>query len=354
MGEKFFTKHLPKWLVFVFIILLIARMPGIIEQFYSRGIYPIMRAIDLFFLRFIPFSVGDVIYLAFPGWFLYQLYGKIKSGQSIMFYIINMLWKIIAWFYLLWGLNYFRVPMYQQMNLDIHNSSEKNFWIIARATADSLNALHGALGLSDSMALMSESPQLISRQAVNIYKRQISVRPYLHQYFYVLKPSLLSLPVSYLGVSGYFNPFTHEAQYNSRYPRIFLPHIMLHELAHQSGIAYENEAEFIAWLTAMEYGDKKFRYATHLNTMEYFLRRYFITDINKYNQLMNNLNGGVIKNLEEARRFSEKYRIRINLTRPYDYYLKVNQQGKGMIAYSELLQYIEAYYRKNNKIINEH
>ena len=62
-----------------------------------------------------------------------------------------------------------------------------------------------------------------------------------------VKQSLFSTPLSYMGFSGYLNPFTLEAHINSTLPKISLPITIAHEMAHQNGIAAENDANFMGF-----------------------------------------------------------------------------------------------------------
>ena len=76
-----------------------------------------------------------------------------------------------------------------------------------------------------------------------------------------LKKSLLSLPLSYMGYSGYLNPFTLESQVNAKMPIQSLITTSLHETAHQMGYASEKEANFIAYLSAIKSKDPYIQYA---------------------------------------------------------------------------------------------
>ena len=52
-----------------------------------------------------------------------------------------------------------------------------------------------------------------------------------------VKKSLFSLPLTYMGFSGYINPFTNEANINRKIPSTSLTFVINHEIAHQLGIA---------------------------------------------------------------------------------------------------------------------
>ncbi len=350
MISKIFKQYLPKWLVLLFLLLVANQSSLFVEQFYSRGIYIIFRNIDLFFLRLVPFSIGDLLYIGFPVWFSIKIYKRFKSGESVFDFIEKIIWHIVFWFYLLWGINYFRQPIYIQEGLEITRPGKQEIMGITSALIDSLNRYQMLLTADAAKPVRIKNPELLPKQAEIIFNNQQNIRPYLTEAFYVIKPSILSKPVSYLQVSGYFNPFTHEAQYNTLFPLAYRPHIILHELAHQIGFAYENEAEFIAWLTAMESDNVLFKYSAQLNALEYFLISIQQTEPEKSKNLIERLNPGVRKNMQEAADFMKKHYIKYDLSKPYDYYLKINQQGKGREAYSEVILYIYAHYNKNKHI----
>ena len=63
-----------------------------------------------------------------------------------------------------------------------------------------------------------------------------------------VKLSTYSSILSYMGFSGYPNPFTLEAHINGDMPKMSMPITIVHEMAHQNGIAAENDANFKGFL----------------------------------------------------------------------------------------------------------
>jgi len=347
MKNAFWKQYLPKWLVLFFILALAARFPYFIEKFFSRGLYVIFRNIDLFFLRWVPFSAGDVLYFLFPFWWLYKLW-RLPGWQARLKFSEKILWNAVWIFYLSWGLNYFRIPVHEKQNLDLSPPVSDELLLLTRQITDSINTLHLALADGPAATVPSRPDDSIRQAAARLYYRQCVVYPELYQPYYVLKPSLFSRAVSYAQISGYFNPFTHEAQYNRLYPALFRSHIFLHELAHQTGIAYENEAEYTAWQIAVENGDAYFRYSAYLNALEYLLQFWHHKNPAVETYFVESLHPGIILTLNEAEQFRQRYALETDLLRPYDYFLKINQQGKGTESYGELILYILAYYRKKS------
>lgn len=67
-------------------------------------------------------------------------------------------------------------------------------------------------------------------------------------------PRPLGWVLTRLGLSGFYFPFTAEATVNAAIPDAAVPFIAAHEMAHQRGIAPEDEANFQAYLACRESG----------------------------------------------------------------------------------------------------
>jgi len=336
-----------KWLITAGLPVFVSAHPEQTEKFYSRGLYVLLRNIDLFFLRFVPFSAGDVLYAAFPLWFFRKIL-KLETATRRFRFMEKTLWYIVWIFYLSWGLNYYRIPYYASEELSPSALSPSVARKITVSLIDSVKH-YRPHSISDSSSNIFALKHLRAK-AAELYRRQSEKRPALYQPRYVVKPSLFSQVVSYPGVSGYFNPFTHEAQINMLYPEVFRPHVILHELAHQIGYAREDEAEFLAWQTATENSDSLFKYASHLTALQYFLRYWKRRDSVLRKKFYRSLPPEIQNDLRKENEFIRQYNLPVNLLRPYDYYLKLHQRGKGLESYDELMLYIAAYFQKKNKI----
>ena len=93
-----------------------------------------------------------------------------------------------------------------------------------------------------------------------------------------VKKSLLSLPLSYMGYSGYLNPFTLESQINAKMPPISQIITSFHEAAHQLGYANEKEANFIAYLSAIKNNDPYVKYAGYTFAFRYLYYEFYKID----------------------------------------------------------------------------
>lgn len=84
------------------------------------------------------------------------------------------------------------------------------------------------------------------------YYARFSVRP---------KEVALSVPMSYLGITGIYFPFYAEANVNVNIPASELPVTLAHETAHAKGVAHETEANVTAYVLCIRSDDAYIRYS---------------------------------------------------------------------------------------------
>jgi hypothetical protein len=109
-------------------------------------------------------------------------------------------------------------------------------------------------------------------------------------------------------ITGIYSFFTGEANVNVEYPHYTLPFTAAHEMAHQRGIARENEANFIAFLVCIRSDDPYLRYSGYLNLYEYVASALYRADPQLYNDARSRLVTPVRQELRAYSTFFDKYR----------------------------------------------
>ena len=109
----------------------------------------------------------------------------------------------------------------------------------------------------------------IYREAYRSYQTASFEHDFLNYRDRSVKGSLFSGLGNYMGFSGYYNPFTGEAQLRTDIPRILIPYIACHEMAHQLGYASESEANFVGYLAATASKNVYFCYSVYLELFSY-------------------------------------------------------------------------------------
>ncbi|NOQ92720.1 MAG: DUF3810 family protein [Flavobacteriaceae bacterium] len=339
------------------LVYFLSKFPNFIEKNYTNGIY---QNISVFLRKIfgsIPFSVGDIIYFTLILLiirFLYQLI-KYKNRKQLLIKFLAGFSVFYFLFYFLWGLNYSRLPITKSLAIekvktlpsgkfDIEPLKKLTNYLIFKTAKIQLQ-----LSGNDTLPVIvpytkSEILKLTNTGYLNLSKqfKQFQYQPAS------LKKSLFSVPLTYMGFAGYFNPLTGEAQVDYLIPKITLPMTCSHEVAHQLGIASESEANFIGYLAANFHDDLYFQYSANLLALRYALSDIYRYDPKLYQKYIENLPKGIIKNIQELREFWLKYQ---NPAEPifkafYDNYLKANQQEDGLESYNRMVDLLIAYDKK--------
>lgn len=109
--------------------------------------------------------------------------------------------------------------------------------------------------------------------------------PKLKGYYPDVKKLMCSNLMSQAYMSGYYFPFSMEANCNSNMYITNYPEVYCHELSHLHGYIYEDEANFISYLACIESGDEFFIYCGYLGVLNYIDNAYFESigeDIDEY------------------------------------------------------------------------
>lgn len=357
MKSKNQKKSIPKttkiWIyalpVSFILVQFLSKFPSAVETVYSQNLFIWIRNSFHFILSWIPFSVGDIFYMILVLYaliFLMKLFrNKFRSWKRNLVFSIAFISKIYILFHLLWGLNYYRMPIHEQLQIEDEYTTFELIDFTEKLIINT-NKLHQNLKENDSLPVRFKyNHQEITNLVFNGIEQVNEPKLNLTYGRRNLKKSLFSLPLTYGGFGGYLNPFSLEAQYNANIPSFKWPTTLTHEVAHQMGFAKENEANFIACLVGMNHRDESFKYATHGFALKQCLNEIFRRNPTYFEELKQCVNYGVIENYKELQDFWEAYQNPIEpiLKIVYGSYLNVNNQPEGIDSYSYVVALLVNY-----------
>lgn len=340
-------------LAFAVVIHLLSRNTEWVENVYSLGFYPAVSCFMRLLFGWVPFSLGDLFYGYFVVWVIYRLFfirrswRKYKANGNACTILGGKLLRFLSVVYILfnalWGLNYNRVPLSDKIELTESAYSVEDLVTLNEVLLQKVNVEKNAL-----QGVAYPSKKEMFQRAEKVFNASTAIYPFLEYNHASLKPSIWSWLGNYSGFSGYYNPFSGEAQVNTLVPDFLHPFIALHEIAHQVGYAKEDEANFAAFLVMRESSDTLFRYSGYLDLFLYANRNLHYVDSTQAQMFRNNLSKPVKTDLEEYRAFMEKHKSPISpvITWIYNKYLIQNQQPQGMRRYDYVTAHLIYYYRK--------
>jgi hypothetical protein len=333
--------------------------PYAVEYYYSDGIYPVISATQRILFGWIPFSIGDIFYGIAVLYLILKLIGLVKKimrkqlnrnyGRHVFIKIVKGALLVYLIFNMVWGLNYNRIGIAKQLDLSRENVVEPDLMNVMQQIVFRINSLDSLAKIHRSS--LAKKKNLFSGTVLSY--QSLANKNSLFKYSHVsVKPSLYSYLGNYMGFTGYYNPFSGEAQVNTTVPVYILPFTTCHEIGHQLGYAKESEANFAGYLSASSSDNPAFRYSAYFDLYLYGRRYVYLVDSIKGKELDNQLNPGVRKDIRELREFLRRHAnpIETVIDHLYSQYLKANEQPAGRVSYSEVIVWVIAYYKKYGTI----
>ncbi len=359
----------------VFIILIISE--GIIFfiqnnetcfQYYKKNIYPPFSLLLRKIMSNVSFSVGDLIYLGcFICFFTYLIfiiynlkYALIKKIY-IYFYIkrivvIFLIFHLI--FKLFWGMNYANNEFMEKHPYPV--KLEYNFSEVNKTRKHLIQQLNATRAEIHSIDIKNLTNEKIIHQAYHIFEDA----GYKDSTFYMKKPviKLSNFPevVNIFGFSGYFNPFTNEAQIRFDNPLLLNLLICIHELTHQLGYSSEIEASFASEYICLTSHSSLFKYSSLCDLYLFFLSEsysfsdsaqcrnflleddaYFSSDVrSEMNQIINKLQNQHQGFIYYSRKIFREF---------YNYFLILNNETQGLKSYDTIIGWYISFSKQEQK-----
>jgi hypothetical protein len=357
-------------LIVCFFLFLIGHFPDFVEKYYSAIFYPLVGKLLRISMGWLPFSLGDCLYFIIGSRLLLLCIKQFRqSSNCFLFFnfsgILNSLGKwirLLCWVYLIfktiWGLNYDRKGIANQLVIDRNAYSKEQIVDLTKELITQANYYRKIL--KDST--LQEMPvQAIVKETYKNYEALSLVYPFLRYTPSSIKETFYTPLADYVGFTGYYNPFTGEAQIRTDVPRILLPFIVSHEIAHQIGYASESEANFVGYLAASNSKNPYFQYATYLELLNYAIAEEYIlyakeNNFMQFKAVMEYNNQHIDTLVQKDRKLIRDffYKRKNNIVpisnSLFDQFLKMNKQVSGITSYNEVLGWLLAYQAKYGKL----
>ncbi|MBM4390773.1 MAG: DUF3810 domain-containing protein [Deltaproteobacteria bacterium] len=236
---------------------------AVVEQAFARGLSPALaRAIGTV-TGWFPLSVAElgVLALCLSARWWWRRGWAIACTLSLGY----------AAFVALWGLNYRREPIGAALGLEPRDSTVDELRALVDDFVARMNLAREAVPEREGVATLSGDFADAAARAQDTYRRAGVERPWLAGDYAPVKPLLLSPAASAGGLAGVYIPFTAEPHLSTSALPFTLPFNACHEMAHQRGVAREDEANFVAFLVARDHGDPDFRYSAYAGVLSHLL-----------------------------------------------------------------------------------
>ena len=170
---------------------------------------------------------------------------------------------IYAGFCVLWGVYYYADSFSEKIGIQAGPVAAQDLENVTNMFAGLANRYAGQATRDENGHISADIDSLFARSE-SLYGAVTKKYPILAGPELKAKPMVFSQFMSWIGFTGFFFPFTGEANLNIDSPACILPATIAHELAHQRGVAGEDEANFVAVMACLESGEPEFIYSASL------------------------------------------------------------------------------------------
>ena len=361
-------------LIAVLMFLLLPLMPEVTEYVFSRGLFKIVTVPVGFITSFFPFSFTELlVILALPivALIIVLLVRKVKKCEEkgekkkVLIKAGRRLCGFLSFACLMYmichGANYYRLPIEKTMELDTSPKDAEFLLEVCKELIAGAKSASETLGQNeDGSTVLPESYANELKRAGNGYEKLIDDYPFLWTSVSKQKIVLLSEPWSYTHITGMYFPFFAECNVNTAQPAYLIPSTAAHESAHSRGIAFENECNFLSFLSCINSDYPDYRYSGYMLAYTYcsnalfaydpemcreadsLLDKRMIADLNANNKYIydhsSHGTGTVVDQvIETVNEVSESAN---------DTFIKVQGVEDGVLSYDRVTELILAYYAK--------
>lgn len=355
----FVKKYVPRWVLVALIVTVISVMLLLISAAFApiadflNGTLGEATRISLSILSSVfPFSVFEwllILLLPLTALFIVIRVKRGRGGHPLrtVFSLIGIIGIIASSYVFTLGVGYHTAPLADRLGIEEDaDITREELYAVADYLVEQINLLAGELDMSEGESVMGYSIDGLSRELASAYGEFLNDYPIFTGYTSRVKPVLSSPLMSDAGITGIYSFFTGEANLNVDYPDYCHPFTAAHELAHQRGIARENEANFVAFLVCVRSSDSYIRYSGYLNMLEYVGSALYRTDEDSYRELIARLDSGAVSDMRAASAVTAAHRDSwFNKLNDFlnDTYLKANGT-EGVVSYGYVVRLVLGYY----------
>ncbi|RNL54061.1 DUF3810 domain-containing protein [Pedobacter jejuensis] len=339
------------------LIYILGLLPSLIQKYYSTGIYPYISSSLRFISSIFPFAIGDMVYALLIGFVLYKTFRFYKNRKSlhrkhrilIPLQILNFFLILYIIFKMVWGLNYSRPSVSEELGIGNEKYTVKELVLLGDYFVKKTNALK--LKLPKTPIYSINDLEVNSTKAYNLMEQKNALFTYKNP---CLKAVLNSWIISKVGIEGYYAPLTGEANMNMNLPDFVKPYVSCHEIAHQLGISYEDEANLLGYLTARNSPDLNYQYSANYEMLRYILFEIRMKSPDDYKILHDKLSAGVLADFKTEKEFWRKYNGEMfgYMDAAFDSFLKLNNQKKGIDSYQDIVIWLWNIHKKELAAFN--
>ncbi len=339
-----------------FILFIVVKKSVAFADFFNYYLTFPTRALIAKTTSWVPFSLAEMLIVLMPVWTTILIViavkkakKSLKSSVRYLCFILCILCFIFSAFVWTYSSGYHTTTIDKRLGFERKELSADDLHQTALWLTENINSLSQSIKYDENGASVMEYSYFeMSKKICDSYEKFANEYKVLRTFKSNVKPILLSEPFTYTHISGVYSFMTGESNININYPDYIVASSATHELAHQRGIAREDEANFVAFLVCIKSDDVFLQYSGYLDVYQNVMNALYSANKDLYKDAQQRLCYEAYMDRLSYAEFFKKYagskssEISGALN---DSFLQANGQEAGRKSYGMVTDLTVAYYK---------
>ncbi len=330
-----------------------------VDRIYSSKIYNGLSSFLGFFARATKHSISSFIYilLIIAAILLIASFVFLMIKAPDKLYIAGLYLKIVVFsvslilflFSVLCMPNYYRLTFAEKAGIELSDYTVSDLEKMCLHIIEQANLEREKIP-DETIFLYDE----VAQNAKDAFDALNCDYPFLGKATAKPKPFIGSKILTILNLTGFYFPYTGEANVNVHMPPTELPFTMCHELSHTRGFMRENEANFIGFAACMKSDDHFIRYSGLYCALMHSMNSLYAEDQELYFQLRKLYSDKLSNDSAALSYFWQPYfdTPAAELSNSVnDAYLKANDLSDGIKSYGRMVDLLMAQFLQKGTLV---
>lgn len=313
-----------------------------INQFMSR------------LMSFVPFSVAELLIAAlvagFIGYLAYSIIVLVKGRVVLQLYrlfitAVTMIAAVYAGFCMFWGCYFYDDSFAQKSGLNDGPVSVEELETVTNYFAQLANH-YSELVKRDENGVYTADRQEIIEKSQYVYENTENLFDCIEGPDVKVKGIKFSRIMSLIDFTGFYFPLTGEANVNMDFPPSLFASTVAHEISHQRGVCREQEANFLAVLSSLEYGDADYCYSACLLAYTHLGNALYKADYEAWEKIYTSLKPEIHIDFAYNRAYWSQFETPVQTVSNtvYENFMYSYDQDMGLKSYGACVDLLVNYY----------
>lgn len=331
------------------LLYLLAGIPVFAEHLFARGVTRVLSAALTVLSNVVPFSLYEcgavaltvVLCVSAVRLVLALCRRRFARAGSLVYRLCLFALALLIAFGALYAPLYERAPAAEALGISESAVTQEQVLAAAEYFVDELNAASRQLERGEDGRILP--PLSFDEVADALNEAYAALGGYFSGQAVRPKAVALSVPMSYLGITGIFIPFFGEANVNVNIPVYELPQTMAHEMAHAKGVSREDEANVVSYFVCLASEEAYLRYSALMPVTATLLNAL---PRDERERLRDRLPAAVLADYAAASEHFTRYEGAIDRISSFfnDLFLKANGVSSGTASYGETVAALVGMY----------